>query len=134
MRKITSAAARAKLGLQKELRLGNLEVRRDWGFAGDYVQAMWRMLQEKTPGDYVIGTGENHSVRDILDTAFGTVGLNWQEYVVSDPAMLRPLEARALVADTGKARRVLGWEAKVSFEELVRMMVEADLKNNESKK
>ena len=128
MRKITSAAARIKLGLQKELRLGNLEVKRDWGFAGDYVEAMWLMLQQEIPDDYVIGTGVNHSVRDVLDVAFGAVDLDWQKYVQTDQSLLRPLEAKALVADPGKARKVLGWEAKMSFEELVKMMVAADLK------
>lgn len=134
MRKITSAAACIKLGLQKELRLGNLEVKRDWGFAGDYVEAMWRMLQQEAPDDYVIGTGENHSVLEVLETAFGYLDLDWKQYMVTDPSFLRPLEAKALVADASKARKVLGWEAKVGFKELVEMMVAADLKNNEQNK
>ena len=126
-RKITDAVARIKLGRQSELKLGNLEARRDWGFAGDYVEAMWRMLQADEPADYVIGTGEAHSVREFLDAAFGAVDLDWEEYVVQDPALLRPAEVEHLVADSSLARTRLGWEPKVDFEGLVRMMVEADV-------
>jgi GDPmannose 4,6-dehydratase len=127
-RKVSDAVARIKLGLQKELRLGNLEAKRDWGFAGDYVRAMWLMLQQDQPDDYVIATGETHSVREFIELAFGGVGLDWQQYVVQDPALIRPAEVDVLVGDASKARRVLGWEPTVSFPELVRLMVEADLK------
>lgn len=126
-RKVTDAAARIKLGLASEVRLGNLDARRDWGFAGDYVDAMWRMLQPDTPDDYVIGTGETHSVRDLCEVAFQAVGLDWQEHVVQDPAFFRPAEVDLLVADPGRARAELGWQPTVAFRELVEMMVEADL-------
>jgi GDPmannose 4,6-dehydratase len=126
-RKVTDGAARIKLGLQKELRLGNLEAKRDWGFAGDYVQAMWRMLQQEQPEDYVIATGETHSVRELVEAAFACVGLDWKKHVVQDPALTRPAEVDLLVGDAGKARRLLGWEPTVSFQELVRRMVEADV-------
>jgi len=126
-RKITYGVARIKLGLTKELRLGNLEARRDWGFAGDYVEGMWLMLQQDEPGDYVLGTGVTHSVREFCETAFGYVGLDYRDYVVQDPRFYRPAEVDLLVADASKARQKLGWCPKVSFEELVRMMVEADL-------
>src|SRR6478672_9338329 len=126
-RKVTDAAARIKLGVAKEVRLGNLDSRRDWGFAGDYVDAMWRMLQQDEPDDYVIGTGHTCSVRDLCKTAFGSVGLNYEDHVVLDPRFLRPAEVDLLVADPSKAARKLGWTPKVSFEELVRMMVDADL-------
>ncbi|GAC1651337.1 MAG: GDP-mannose 4,6-dehydratase [Gemmatimonadaceae bacterium] len=126
-RKITSAAARIKLGLATELRLGNLDARRDWGFAGDFADAMWRMLQAPTPTDYVIGTGTTHSVRDFCDAAFSVVGLDYRDYVVQDPALFRPADVELVVADASKARRELGWEPRVAFVELVAMMVEADL-------
>jgi len=127
-RKITHGVARIKLGLAKELRLGNLEARRDWGFAGDYVQAMWRMLQQEQPEDFVVGTGETHSVRELCEAAFGYVGLDYRDYVVQDPQFYRPAEVDLLVADPRKARRKLGWEPSVDFEGLVRMMVDADLR------
>jgi GDPmannose 4,6-dehydratase len=127
-RKIAHGAASIKLGLSKELRLGNLEARRDWGFAGEYVQAMWKMLQQETPQDFVIGTGETHSVREFVDMAFQCVGLHYEDYVVQDPLFLRPAEADVLVANPAKARQSLAWEPKVKFQELVQMMVEADLK------
>jgi len=126
-RKITYAAACIKLGLASELKLGNLEARRDWGFAGDYVAAMWLMLQQKKPDDYVIATGKSHSVKDIVELAFSCVGLDWKNYVKTDSRLLRPAEVDTLVGDASKARRALGWEPKVSFEELVKMMVDSDL-------
>jgi GDPmannose 4,6-dehydratase len=126
-RKVTDGVARIKLGLARELRLGNLDARRDWGFAGDYVEAMWRMLQRDTPQDYVVGTGETHSVRDLVELAFGHVGLDYREFVVSDPKYYRPAEVDLLLADPSKARRELGWAPKVGFAELVAMMVDADL-------
>ena len=127
-RKITHGAARIKLGRAKELRLGNLESRRDWGFTGDYVEAMWRMLQQDEPKDFVIGTGVTHSVREFCQAAFDCLGLNYEDYVVQDPRFYRPAEIDLLVADPQQARNVLGWQAKVCFEELVHMMVDADLK------
>jgi GDPmannose 4,6-dehydratase len=127
-RKVTDAAARIKLGLGNELRLGNLDAKRDWGFALDYVRAMWLMLQQESPDDYVIATGRMHTVRDLVETAFGCVGLAWTKYVVTDPALVRPAEVDLLLGDASKAKRQLGWEPKVSFAELVQMMVEADLK------
>jgi GDPmannose 4,6-dehydratase len=126
-RKVTDAVARIKLGRARELRLGNLDARRDWGFAGDYVDAIWRMLQPPTPQDYVIGTGQAHSVRELVEAAFGHVGLNWQDYVVTDPKFMRPAEVDVLLADASKARKELGWTPKVGFRELVAMMVDADL-------
>jgi GDPmannose 4,6-dehydratase len=126
-RKVTDGVARIKLGLATELRLGNLEARRDWGFAGDYVEAMWRMLQQDTPQDYVVGTGETHSVRELVELAFGHAGLDYRKYVVSDPKYYRPAEVDLLLADPAKARRELGWAPKVSFGELVALMVDADL-------
>jgi GDPmannose 4,6-dehydratase len=126
-RKVTDAVARIKLGRARELRLGNLDARRDWGFAGDYVDAMWRMLQQPTPQDYVIGTGQAHSVRELVEAAFSHVGLSWQDYVVTDPKFMRPAEVDLLLADPGKAKRELGWTPKVGFRELVAMMVDADL-------
>jgi GDPmannose 4,6-dehydratase len=126
-RKVTHGVARIKLGLANKLRLGNLEARRDWGFAGDYVRAMWLMLQQDRPDDYVVGTGRTHSVRELCQAAFGHVGLNWEDYVVVDPQFVRPAEVDLLVGDAAKSKRVLGWEPKVSFEELIAMMVEADL-------
>jgi GDPmannose 4,6-dehydratase len=128
-RKVTDGVARIKLGLAKELRLGNLQAKRDWGFAGDYVRAMWLMLQQDSPDDYVIATGQTHSVRELVEVAFGCVSLDWRNHVVGDPSLHRPAEVDLLVGDASKARRVLGWEPKVSFEDLVRMMVEADLRN-----
>lgn len=126
-RKVTHGVAKIKLGLVNELRLGNLESRRDWGYAGDYVRAMWLMLQQPEPGDYVVGTGETHSVRELCEVAFGYVGLDWRDYVVQDPRFYRPAEVDLLVSDPRKAREVLGWEPTVSFEELIHMMVDADL-------
>jgi len=126
-RKVTDAVARIKRGKINELRLGNLEARRDWGFAGDYVDAMWRMLQRDEPRDYVIGSGETHSVRELCEVAFGHVGLDWQQYVKVDPRFVRPAEVDILLADAGQARRDLGWAPQVSFEKLVTMMVDADL-------
>lgn len=126
-RKISYGVARIKLGLTKELRLGNLEARRDWGFAGDYVEGMWLMLQQDEASDYVLGTGVTHSVREFCEAAFGYVGLDYRDYVVQDPRFYRPAEVDLLVADATKARQKLGWCPKVTFEELVRMMVEADL-------
>jgi GDPmannose 4,6-dehydratase len=126
-RKITDGVARIKLGLQRELRLGNLDARRDWGFAGDYVDAMWRMLQQDSPEDYVIGTGETYSVREFCDAAFGTVGLDYREHVVQDEKFFRPAEVDLLVSDPSRAKAELGWTPTVSFPELVAMMVSADL-------
>ena len=126
-RKVTDGAARIKLGLARELRLGNLEARRDWGYAGDYVEAMWRMLQQETPRDYVIGSGETHSVRELAELAFAHVGLDYREYVKTDPRFYRPAEVDLLLADASKARRELGWRPKVGFADLVTMMVDADL-------
>jgi GDPmannose 4,6-dehydratase len=126
-RKVTDGVARIKLGLSGELRLGNLDARRDWGFAGDYVEAMWRMLQQPDPRDYVIGTGQTHSVRELVEAAFGHVGLDWQKHVVTDPRYMRPAEVDLLLADPSKARRELGWTPQVDFKQLVAMMVEADL-------
>jgi GDPmannose 4,6-dehydratase len=126
-RKVTHGVARIKLGLDDELRLGNLESRRDWGFAGDYVRAMWLMLQQEKPDDYVIATGETHSVRELCQAAFGYVDLDWEEYVVQDERFMRPAEVDLLVGDANKAGQVLGWEPQVTFRELVERMVEADL-------
>jgi GDPmannose 4,6-dehydratase len=127
-RKVSDGVARIKLGMAKELRLGNLGARRDWGFAGDYVQAMWRMLQQEQPDTFVVGTGETHAVRELCEIAFGHVGLDYQSYVIQDERFYRPAEVDELVADPSKAGGVLGWEPHVSFQELVMMMVEADLK------
>ncbi|CAE6766994.1 GDP-mannose 4,6-dehydratase [Nitrospira defluvii] len=126
-RKITRAAARIKLGVQHELFLGNLDAKRDWGFAGDYVTAMWMMLQAEQPDDYVIATGETHTVREFLEQTFSYLDLDWKRYVKIDPRYYRPTEVDLLIGDASKAKRVLGWEPKVSFGELIRMMVEADL-------
>ena len=128
-RKITDGVARIKLGLARELRLGNLDAQRDWGFAGDYVKAMWHMLQQDKPGDFVIATGKTHSVRDFLEIAFSHVNLHWQDYVVQDDRFMRPAEVDQLVGDASKAKAELGWEPSVSFEHLVTMMVDADLDN-----
>jgi GDPmannose 4,6-dehydratase len=127
-RKITHGVARIKLGLDKVLRLGNLESQRDWGFAGDYVEAMWMMLQQGQPDDYVIATGQTHSVRRFCELAFGQAGLDYRDYVVQDERFMRPAEVDLLVGDPAKARAALGWRPRTSFEQLVRMMVEADLK------
>jgi GDPmannose 4,6-dehydratase len=126
-RKITKAAARITLGLQRELFLGNLEARRDWGFAGDYVEAMWLMLQQDHPDDYVIATGETHTVREFLDVAFGHVGLDWRPFVKIDPRYYRPTEVDLLIGDATKAKQRLGWTPKMGFRDLAIMMVEADL-------
>jgi len=126
-RKVTDGAVKIKLGLANELRLGNLDSRRDWGYAGDYVQAMWMMLQQPSPDNYVVATGETHSIREMCEEAFGYLELDWQEYVKQDPRFMRPAEVDLLVGDASKARRVLGWEPQVSFRELVRMMVDADM-------
>jgi GDPmannose 4,6-dehydratase len=126
-RKVTDGVARIKLGLADHLSLGNLEARRDWGFAGDYVRAMWLMLQQETADDYVIATGVSHSVRDLVQAAFGCAGLDWQQYVRIDPALLRPAEVDLLVGDASKARDKLGWTPGVTFERLIGMMVDADL-------
>lgn len=125
--KVTYAAARIKLGLQDELRLGNLDARRDWGYAGDYVQAMWMMLQQPEPDDYVVATGETHSVRELCQVAFDCVGLNWEDYVIVDEKFYRPAEVDLLIGDPSKAHAKLGWEPSVTFQELVELMVEADL-------
>ena len=127
-RKITRAATRIKLGLQEKLYLGNLEAKRDWGFAGDYVEAMWLMLQQDGPDDYVIATGQTHSVREFLDEVFGVLELDWQEYVEIDPRYYRPTEVDLLLGDAGKAKKILNWEPKVTFSGVARMMVEADMK------
>ncbi|QDU95761.1 GDP-mannose 4,6-dehydratase [Lignipirellula cremea] len=126
-RKITNAVARIKLGLDQELRLGNLKAKRDWGFAGDYVKAMWLMLQQDTPDDFVIGTGATHSVEEFVDAAFSHVNLDWQDYVVIDPQFYRPAEVDLLIADPSKASETLGWSPEVDFAGLVSMMVDADL-------
>jgi GDPmannose 4,6-dehydratase len=127
-RKITQAAARIKLGIQDKLFLGNLEARRDWGFAGDYVEAMWRMLQQESAGDYVIATGETHSVQEFCEEAFGLLDLDWRQFVRHDPRYERPSEVDLLQGDPAQARQVLGWQPRVTFRALVRMMVEADLR------
>ncbi len=126
-RKVTDGVARIKLGLANQLGLGNLDACRDWGFAGDYVRAMWLMLQQDTADDYVIATGVSHSVRQLVEAAFGHTGLDWQKYVRLDPTFLRPAEVDHLIGDSSKGRRVLGWEPQVSFEKLIAMMVDADL-------
>jgi GDPmannose 4,6-dehydratase len=127
-RKVTHAVARIKLGQQKELRIGSLEPKRDWGFAGDYVKAMWQMVQQETPGDFVIATGKTHSVRELCELAFKLVDLEYENYVVTDPAFIRPAEVDLLVGDSNKAKEVLNWQPSVEFRELIEMMVEADLK------
>ncbi|MBI1912014.1 MAG: GDP-mannose 4,6-dehydratase [Deltaproteobacteria bacterium] len=127
-RKITYNVAKIKLGLATELRLGNLDAKRDWGFAGDYVEAMWLMLQQSAPDDYVIATGETHTVREFVEIAFESAGLDWKKYVVIDPKFLRPAEVELLVGDPAKAKAKLGWTPKVGFVELVKMMVDADIK------
>ncbi len=127
-RKVTDGVARIKLGLATELRMGNLDAKRDWGFAGDYVQAMWHMLQQNEPDDYVIATGETHTVKELVQVAFDRVGLDWEKYVVIDEKFLRPAEVDLLVGDRAKAEAQMGWKPEVSFEQLVHMMVDADLK------
>jgi GDPmannose 4,6-dehydratase len=126
-RKVSHGVARIVRGQARELRLGNLDAGRDWGYAGDYVDAMWRMLQQPAPADYVVGTGETHTVRELCEVAFGHVGLDWKQHVVVDPQFVRPAEVDILQADAGKARRELGWAARTSFADLVRLMVDADL-------
>jgi GDPmannose 4,6-dehydratase len=129
-RKVTSAAAKIKLGLQKELEMGNLNARRDWGFAGDHVEAMWLMLQQNEPEDFVIATGISHSVKDLIQVAFNHLGLDWEEYIKIDPKLFRPADVDYLLGDPKKAKAKLGWQAKVTFEELVKMMVDYDLQLN----
>ncbi|MFL2871409.1 MAG: GDP-mannose 4,6-dehydratase [Pirellulaceae bacterium] len=126
-RKISDAVARIKLGKQEKLRLGNLDAERDWGFAGDYVRAMWLMMQQETPDDYVVATGQRHTVRDFCQVAFNHVGLNWEDHVEIDPAFLRPADVNTLCGNFGKAREHLGWQPEVPFEQLVQMMVDTDL-------
>ncbi|MDI3341296.1 MAG: GDP-mannose 4,6-dehydratase [Sphaerobacter sp.] len=127
-RKVTHGVARIKLGLAKELRLGNLDAQRDWGYAPDYVRAMWLMLQQDEPSDFVVATGKTHTVRRLCELAFEAVGLNWEDYVVVDPQFLRPAEVDLLVGDASRARAILGWEPTVSFEEMIELMVDADLR------
>jgi GDPmannose 4,6-dehydratase len=127
-RKVTHAAAQIKLGLASRLPMGNLDARRDWGFAGDYVKAMWLMLQQDQPDDYVIATGVQHSVRDLLEVAFSAVGLNYEDYVEIDPRFLRPADVYELTGDATKARLKLGWVPEVTFEQLVQMMVDNDMR------
>jgi GDPmannose 4,6-dehydratase len=127
-RKVTYHAAKIKLGLAHELRIGNLDAQRDWGFAGDYVQAMWLMLQQDTPDDYVVATGKTHTVERLLEVAFNCVDLNWKNYAVQDPRFMRPAEVDLLIGDPAKAHAKLGWEPSVTFEEMIQMMVEADIK------
>jgi GDPmannose 4,6-dehydratase len=127
-RKVSDGVARIKLGLADRLAIGNLDAQRDWGFAGDYVRAMWMMLQRATPEDYVIATGVSHSVRDLVQTAFSHVGLDWEKYVQIDQALLRPAEVEHLLGDPSKARADLGWKPTVDFKQLVEMMVDADLR------
>jgi GDPmannose 4,6-dehydratase len=131
-RKVTNAAAKIKLGLFNELRLGNLDAKRDWGFAGDYARAMWLMLQQDKPDDYVISTGITHSVRDLVKIAFDCVNLNWKDYVVVDPKFVRPAEVELLFGDSTKALKKLGWTPETSFEELIKMMIDADLERVEN--
>jgi GDPmannose 4,6-dehydratase len=126
-RKVTDGAARIKLGLTDKLSIGNLDAHRDWGFAGDYVRAMWMMLQQDQPDDYVIASGVSHSVRQLIEIAFAQAGLDWQRHVRVDPALLRPAEVEHLLGDSTKARQVLGWKPDVSFKQLVEMMVDADV-------
>lgn len=126
-RKVTDAVARIKLGLQNEVALGNLDAKRDWGYALDYVEMMWMMLQQEEPDDYVIATGETHSVQELVETAFGHVGLNWKDHVRIDPRFVRPAEVDMLIGDPKKSREKLGWQPRVSFEQLVQMMVDSDL-------
>jgi GDPmannose 4,6-dehydratase len=131
-RKVTHGVARIKMGLQDRLALGNLDSRRDWGFAGDYVEAMWLMLQAEKPDDYVISTNETHTVRELCEIAFARAGLDWQAHVWVDPALVRPAEVDLLIGDSSKAQRELGWKPKVLFRELIEMMVDADLERLQS--
>ena len=133
-RKVTYHAALIKLGLKKKMGVGNLDAKRDWGFAGDYVDAMWRMLQQDTPDDYVVATNETHTVRELIQIAFAHVGLEWEKYVEIDPAFVRPAEVELLIGDYSKAKQKLGWEPKVRFKELIGMMVDADLKRLEQRR
>lgn len=126
-RKVSSAVAAIKFGLQNELRMGNLDSKRDWGFAGDYVKAMWLMLQQDEPDDYVVATGETHTIRELLEEAFGYVGLNYEDYVVVDPKFVRPAEVELLLGDSSKAYEEFGWKPEVSFKQLIQMMVESDM-------
>src|SRR5947199_701682 len=128
-RKVTDGVARITAGRARELRLGNLDAKRDWGFAGDYVQAMWRLLRQPKPADYLVASGQTHSVRELCEIAFAHAGLDWQKYVVVDPAFVRPAEVDLLIGDASKARRVLGWAPKHSFQQLIEMMVDADLED-----
>src|SRR6185436_14175139 len=129
-RKVTDGAAQIKRGKAKQLRLGNLDAHRDWGFAGDYVRAMWLMVQQKEADDYVVSTGESHSVKELVEIAFGHVGLDWRDHVVLDPAFLRPAEVDHLIGDPSKAHEQLGWKPTVDFKGLVTMMVDADLERH----
>lgn len=131
-RKVTDGVARIKLGLAKDLKLGNLDAKRDWGFAGDYVEAMWLMLQQNTPDDYVIATGETRTVKELVQVAFNRVGLDWEQYVKIDPAFIRPAEVDLLIGDPKKAQEKLGWKPRVSFEQMINMMVDADLERLKS--
>jgi GDPmannose 4,6-dehydratase len=131
-RKVANTVAKIKLGLSNELRLGNLDAKRDWGFAGDYVKAMWLMLQRDEPDDYVISTGLTHSVKDLLQVAFDYVNLNWKDYVIVDPKFVRPAEVELLLGDSTKALKKLGWTPETSFEELIKMMIDADLERIEN--
>jgi GDPmannose 4,6-dehydratase len=133
-KKVTNAVAKIKLGLSKELRMGNLDAKRDWGFAGDFVEAMWLMLQQDTPEDFVISTGETHSIEKLVETAFTHVGLEWKDHVVIDPKFVRPAEVDLLLGDSSQAREKLKWEPKIKFEELIRMMVDFDIKRYEAQK
>lgn len=126
-RKVTNAVAKIKNGLQSELRMGNLDSKRDWGFAGDYVKAMWLMLQQDKPEDFVVATGETHTIKDLLEVAFGCVGLNYEDYVVIDPKFIRPAEVELLLGSPAKAKEKLGWEPQVTFRQLIEMMVDADM-------
>jgi GDPmannose 4,6-dehydratase len=132
-RKITKAAARIKLGVQQDLFLGNLDAKRDWGFAGDYIEAMWMMLQVKTPADYVIATGETHTVKEMLELSFDRLQLDWKKHVKIDEKYYRPTEVDLLIGDASKAKKELGWEPKVRFHELIAMMVDADLASEKEK-
>ena len=133
-RKISNAAARIKLGMDRTLGLGNLDAERDWGYAGDYVKAMWLMLQQEQPSDYVIATGKAHSVRDCCEVAFSHLGLDYEDYVITDPRFMRPAEVDHLLGDSSKARKELGWEPEVSFEEMIAGMVDADIERNQRRK
>ena len=126
-RKVTSAVAKIKNGLQNELRMGNLDSKRDWGFAGDYVKAMWLMLQQDKPDDFVVATGETHTIKELLEVAFGCVGLSYEDYVVIDPKFIRPAEVELLLGSPAKAKEKLGWEPQVTFRQLIEMMVDADM-------